>query len=483
MPNARSTALLENVLKEIETRLAAQPDDITLRFDRARCLLMMGREDEARRDFDDVLSNDPAHVRALNALGAMILRKGAADEARPLFARAVEADPRDKESRTNLAYVLLQAGEFEEARMHYQVALDIDWSSALAHHGLAETLERLGFPEAAIEHRALGMANRPLTALSYEGEGTPVRVLLLGSAQRGNLVVGDYLDKNLFEVYALVMEHYRADLELPAHDLVFNSIGDADLCETALRNAVELLKRTKTPVINDPSAVLTTGRVENAKRLATIPDVIVPAIARFSRESLNAPTAEATLAAAGLTFPLLVRSPGYHTGDHFELVEKAADLAVTIAALPGDELLAIAYIDVRSPDGKFRKYRAMVVNELLYPLHLAVSSHWKVHYFSAEMTESEEHRAEDAAFLARMPQAIGIRAMRALDMMGARLGLDYGGIDFSLTSEGKVVLFEANASMYVPHPGPDEIWNYRRAPVQRIMDAVRQLMLRRAAGR
>jgi hypothetical protein len=125
----------------------------------------------------------------------------------------------------------------------------------------------------------------------------------------------------------------------------------------------------------------------------------------------------------------------------------------------------------------------MIVGELLYPLHLAVSSHWKVHYFSAEMAESADHRAEDGAFLTRMPQAIGMRAMRALDMVLARLGLDYGGIDFSLTADGKVVLFEANASMYVPHPGADEIWNYREAPVRRIMDAVRQLMLRRAAGR
>ena len=45
------------------------------------------------------------------------------------------------------------------------------------------------------------------------------------------------------------------------------------------------------------------------------------------------------------------------------------------------------------------------------------SSHqWKVHYFSADMADNAEHRAEDEAFLlGDMPAALVARAMSALE--------------------------------------------------------------------
>ena len=41
----------------------------------------------------------------------------------------------------------------------------------------------------------------------------------------------------------------------------------------------------------------------------------------------------------------------------------------------------------------------MMIDGRLYPLHLAVSRRWKIHFFSADMSDSAEHRAEDRAFL------------------------------------------------------------------------------------
>ena len=47
----------------------------------------------------------------------------------------------------------------------------------------------------------------------------------------------------------------------------------------------------------------------------------------------------------------------------------------------------------------------------LYPLHVAISHNWKIHYFSADMADFPEHRAEDAEFLADMPGVLGPRVM------------------------------------------------------------------------
>ena len=85
-----------------------------------------------------------------------------------------------------------------------------------------------------------------------------------------------------------------------------------------------------------------------------------------------------------------------------------------VAELPGRELTVIEYLNARGADGKVRKYRVMMIDGQLYPLHVAISSHWKIHYFTADMANSAEHRAEDAEFLENMPAVLGPRAMEAL---------------------------------------------------------------------
>ncbi len=106
----------------------------------------------------------------------------------------------------------------------------------------------------------------------------------------------------------------------PSISVVFNAIGDADLCQQALDRAVTLMDRTLAPVINAPAAVLATGRAANARRLAEVPGVVAPLIANFSRETLAGTDAPAALDRRGLQFPLLLRAPGFHNGQHFLLV-------------------------------------------------------------------------------------------------------------------------------------------------------------------
>jgi glutathione synthase/RimK-type ligase-like ATP-grasp enzyme len=188
------------------------------------------------------------------------------------------------------------------------------------------------------------------------------------------------------------------------------------------------------------------------------------------------------LARSGLTFPLLLRVPGFHNGRHFQRVERPEQLASTLAELPGEQLTAIQFLDSRGGDGQYRKYRVMMIAGRLYPLHLAISSHWKIHYVTANMAECPEHRAEEAKFLDDMPAALGERAMEALAKIQLVLGLDYAGIDFGLGAAGEVLLFEANATMTVLPPDRDPRWDYRRAAVAHIEDAVRKMLIEKAAA-
>ena len=236
-------------------------------------------------------------------------------------------------------------------------------------------------------------------------------------------------------------------------------------------------------MINDPRAVMKTGRIDNAVRLGVVPGVVTPRTIAIARDRPRRSRGRAfRWRTLGFTFPLLLRSPGYHTGRNFILVEQAAELSAAAASLPGDELLVIEYLDARGADGNARKYRVMMIGGQIYPLHLAISRNWKVHYFTSDMADKPDHRAEEALFLADMRAALGDKAMTALEQIRDVLGLDYAGVDFGLGRNGDLLLFEANATMVIAVPDADERWAYRRTAISRIIDAVVAMIMQKSTA-
>ena len=139
-------------------------------------------------------------------------------------------------------------------------------------------------------------------------------------------------------------------------------------------------------------------------------------------------------------------------------------------------------LDARDGEGMFRKFRVMFVDGGLYPLHLAISPDWKVHYFSADMGARPEPRAEERRFLDDMPRVLGARAWEALEAIAETVGLDYFGVDFALARDGALSVFEANAAMAMLDPPPEPIWDYRRPALAAARAAAREMVLRTALG-
>jgi len=471
----------QEALRDLDARIAQESDGVSLRFERATLLAEMGRSQEARNAYIDVLARDPAHRLALNNLGTLLYATGYRTAARTAYGEAVARHPDDPMGHVNLGNILHEIGEYLAARQHFEAALRSDPNHAVAHQGLAYVLDELGDHAGAGEHRWLGFRDRAVRTLPYRGEGPPVSVLLLVSSVGGNIPTRHLLDDRVFQTHVVLPEFYDARIPLPPHQVVFNSIGDADLAAASLGAAQAVVALTEAPVINLPSAVMATGRADHA-RLAHLPGVVTPLTITLPRDLLVSPEGPAAVARHGFHFPLLVRTPGFHTGRHFLKVESAAALAAAVEQLPGQEITAIEFLDARGADGKVRKYRAMMIGGALYPLHVAISSQWKIHYFTAEMAERADHRAEDAEFLENMAGVLGERAMAGLARIQATLALDYAGIDFGLSTAGDVLLFEANATMVVNPPEPDERWAYRRPAVERIFAAVRRMLMGEGRG-
>lgn len=442
--------------------------DIDQSLELARALVRRAEDEAAKQAYIDILRTDPTHFGALNELGTLALAGGFRSAARTAYLQAVHHHPANPIGRVNLANVMREENDPQGARIHYEAALAIDPDLPEAHQGLAWVLTELHL-EGAEAHRRRGFAaGRALIVKPYRGTGEGVPLLVLVSARGGNIPTRLWIDERRFTQYVIYTEYFDAATPLPPHALVVNAVGDADLCAEALACAERLLAGSNSPVINPPSRVALTGRAENSHRLAGLAGVIAPRMEVFSRAAL--------LAARHLEFPLLLRSPGFHTGRHFVRVENRDALPAAAAPLAGEELLAIQYLDARGPDGMARKYRVMFIDRVAYPLHLAVSADWKVHYFSADMARNAAFREEERRFLEDMPAVLGAKAMAALASICLTLDLDYAGIDFALSPDGSVLLFEANATMVVFPPGPDPVWDYRRAAIQTVMTAAGRML-------
>jgi hypothetical protein len=465
---------------QLDRALAQAPDAIAPRFERASLLREQGAFEAAKHEYLELLRRQPDHFGALNDFGTLLLKAGFKDAARTAYSEAVARHPDNPMGHVNLANLLYLVDEEGEARRHYEAALALDPDHVHAHRGMANLLAGLGDETAARRHRDRGFKNDFLTTLPYLGAQPPIAVLLLVSARGGNIPTGPILDDRTFQSTVLVTEYFDPKAPLPPHDLVFNSIGDADLCRDGLDAACAIVARTRRPVLNHPAAVLKTGRLANAERLRHIAGVKTPRMISLPRARLAGAEAVAAIASNGFAFPLLVRAPGFHTGRHFVCVERAEDLAAATAALPGEEVWVMEMLDARDRDGKFRKCRAMILDGQIYPLHLAISGHWKVHYFRAEMADSAAHREEDAAYLENMASVVGARGMAALQRVSAALALDYGGIDFAVDADGEILLFEANATMVMIPLTADPKWDYRRPAFDRVFAAIRTMLIGRA---
>jgi hypothetical protein len=493
-PGLPPRAKWEAELPEIEAQLATNPDSIDLRFRRASLLAELGRLIEARDEYVAVLRREPFHLAAMNNLGSVLIAIGHREAARMAFHEAATRHPDSVTSHVNYGNFLLEESERLEthgkdaealehkrgAREQFEQALRVQPDCAKAHEGLSYLLADLGEAQGAEWHRREAFGKRSIIPLPFRGANEPVSVLLLASTLGGNVRMQRFLDDRIFQTFIVVPEFFDRQAPLPAHHLVINGIGDAEVSRRALNAAPSVLAMTRAPVLNPPAAVLATSRDNNAKRFGALPGVVTPNTATLRRGHLEHSSAAIILARHGFSFPLLLRAPGFHTGQHFVKVDRLEALPPALAELPGDEIIVMQHLDARGPDGKARKYRVMFIDGRIYPLHLAISSHWKVHYFTAEMNENAEHRAEDGAFLENMPVVLGPTAMDALRQIERALGLDYAGVDFSLNAKGEILLFEANATMAVNPPGGEERWNYRLPAYKQIREAVQKMLLERA---
>jgi hypothetical protein len=140
----------------------------------------------------------------------------------------------------------------------------------------------------------------------------------------------------------------------------------------------------------------------------------------------------------------------------------------------------IEYIDYRSADGYFRKYRFIFVDGQVLPYHLAIGNDWKVHHTNTDMVYHQWMQQEEEAFLSEPTTVFNAGHYQVLQAIQQRVGLEYFGIDCGLDRSGNLVVFEVNASMLVHARNED--FPYKAPFVLRIKQAFDAMLQKLAAA-
>lgn len=381
----------------------------------------------------------------------------------------------------NVATVYMIKGCRDAAIRWYRHALALDPALAIAHQNLAVALEHVGLLEASRLHRSRAyQLQRVFTegALGHEQR----RILILGAGKgTGNVPLDALLSRQTTARirYAIDYADEAEDASLPPYDLVFNGIGDPDVATPLAGRLARFCARCERPVLNRPEAIERTHRHKTAALLSDIDDAVVPRCVRVDARPANADALASELANSGLAFPILMRPLATHGGENLELHASLDALWRALVALDAPCYLS-TYHDFRSADGHYRKYRIIYVDREPYPYHLAISNRWMVHYFSADMVEAPWKLDEERRFLADPFAVLGKRASEAISAIGRRLDLDYGGIDFSLMPDGRVLVFETNATMLTHREARSGPLAHKNPYIDRIIDAFERMV--RARG-
>ena len=295
-------------------------------------------------------------------------------------------------------------------------------------------------------------------------DGKRVDFTLPGTA---NMVA--YLSKR----FALNPLHLQQGGPLPraiAPGAFLNHIADADICSRALELAKQVAQDVARPCFNHPIEVAGTTRDGVAQALAGIPGLTVPKTIRIKTTTPSA--FRQIVDQEGLAYPILVRVPGFHGGlkiiriDKKEAIEDIAKLRSG-----GESLYATEFRDFVSPDGRYRKFRVVVVGDEIHLRTCIIGDNWLLgRGYRAPDSEKEERDQ-----LETFDRNLAPHLKPVFEEIARRLGVDYFGVDCNIDKNGQVLLFEANACMNILRNNfpPPNIWD---APIKRISAAVEQLL-------
>lgn len=432
MTPSRPNAALSNAYVAVRT----SPKDVMARFTLAALLLDIGRHDLALRHAERAATLHPDAWSHTLDLGKLLFRLGSFLGALRVLQSGLKFDPNHGDAHRTLSAIFYGLGDKKAARHHLKLAAQLDpIERPLVLDRKKPTILRLR----QVDTSHYGIQKNTHTHLYHrrlKGGHFSLQNMLTNSAY--NMITVNLTEDTLPPCESL-----------PQTDVIINNIACADLSPGPLRQADLFLKFYPfTPVINPPKRILQTTRKNSFQRLSGIKDIVFPRTHHITLDTDLEGCADHIESL--LDYPLLLRRPGTQTGESLEKIDHRTDLLTYIKkARRHKDLYAIEYINTQRPDGLYGKTRAFFIDGQLYPVAHLVSDHWQIHSGDRYRVMADHQAAQDTEkqYLRNPDEVLGTRAIQALHAVADVIKLDFFGIDFTVPADGRVLIFEANASM------------------------------------
>lgn len=358
-----------------------------------------------------------------------------------------------------------------------------DAADANALFDLSIVLHLKGNPDVGLNMQAEALKLRQCYRLPAQGEPA---IRLLAIMAPGDLSANtplEFLVENSdIELNLLFVAPWLPLPEMvPDHDVAIVAIGESEQNLQALQLAEGLMQVWPRPVLNLPGHIAHLSRDRVSALLGNVPGLDIPdtvLVARHLMEQVAQGNLPLCAVLRNGEFPVIVRPRDSHAGKGLDKADDPAQLADYLRQHEQPEFYLARYVDYRSADGQFRKYRIVLIDGRPYASHMAISDHWVVHYLSGGMAEQAEKRAEEERFMAGFDHDFAVRHAAALNGIAQRIGLDYLVIDCAETKDGRLLVFEVDNSAVVHAMDSPEIFPYKQPQMRKVFEAFRAMLLK-----
>jgi len=273
----------------------------------------------------------------------------------------------------------------------------------------------------------------------------------------------------------LTMLYIAPDLplpeSLPEHDVMFVAVGQCEQSRATLELIETLVAIWPRPVLNLPNRISLLSRDVSSALLQSVPGTVMPSAVKVGRTALGQMLGK-------VQFPIIIRPVDSHAGIGLIKADDLAAVSKYLAETAGPEFFVSRFIDYRSEDGLFRKYRVAFIDGRPHAGHMAISDHWMVHYLSGGMDIRPERRSEEERFFAGFDDDFASRHHIALQSIAERIGLDYLVMDCAETRDGKLLIFEVDSSAVIHAMDPVEVFPYKKPQLRKVAAAFRTMLLK-----
>ncbi len=360
--------------------------------------------------------------------------------------------------------------------------LDADPTDAAAMMDLATILQSHGRSEEAAALRAEAVALCRTFATAH-GDGSGPRLLTLVTP--GDFMSNTPVDFLLSGSDVTLVTHHVDETtdslaDLPPHDAVLMGVAEAPAHRATLARLDGLMPSYGGRVLNgNPARIAGLTRDGVSRLLADIPGVLCPPTLRADRAALAQVAAGAPLEGLhpGLRWPLVLRPVGTHAGEGMEQVLDHLHLGAILSVNDAEAFYLAPFVEYAGPNGLYAKARVVLIGGRPYPVHLALSEHWIVHYLSAAMSGNTDRREAEQSWFESFDDATGFarRHAGAFAAMQARVGLDYWGLDCAETADGQLLVFEIDTALIVHDMDDPETFPYKPPAMRRLFQGFRDL--------